>query len=334
MVGPGHDLTVLIAPDSFKGSFSAPLVAEALARGCEDAGVRADRCPVADGGEGTAEVLRSALGGDRVPVPAHDPLGRPIEAEVVLLADGSRAVVEVAAASGLTLLDPDDLDPWQATSRGTGELIRAAAELGAREVLVAAGGSATVDGGRGAIEALSEGLGLGELSLTVLCDVDVPWESCAEVFGPQKGADPALVEKLALRLDEVATSLPRDPRRMPMGGAAGGLSGGLWAVCDATLVMGAPFVFEAVEFDRRLGAAACAITGEGRLDDQSAMGKIVGQLAARAAAAAVPLHAVVGADARQGSILDGLASVTEAETLEAIEAAGRQIALTGAEAEL
>lgn len=334
MVGSDPDVTALIAPDSFKGTFPAPVVAEALARGCEEAGVRADRCPVADGGEGTGEVLRSVLGGRRVPVEAHDPLGRQVEAEVVLLADGSRAVVEVASASGLTLLEPDELDPWQATTRGTGELIRAAAELGAREVLVAAGGSASVDGGRGAIEALREGTGCGELSLTVLCDVDVPWESCAEVFGPQKGADPALVAELARRLDELAASLPRDPRRVPMGGAAGGLSGGLWAACGATLVMGAPFVFEAVEVDRRLGAAACAITGEGRLDDQSALGKIVGQLATRAAVADVPLHAVVGADARDGSTLDELASVTEAGTLEAIEAAGRRLALTHSGKEL
>lgn len=324
----GSGATILVAPDSFKGTFGAPEVAEALARGCEEGGARADRCPVADGGEGTAAVLLAARGGEWVAVPVHDPLGRPIEARFALLDDGELAVVDVAAASGLDLIAPAERDPWRASTRGTGELIRRASELGARRVLVAAGGSATVDGGAGAVEALREHPPPAGSSLTVLCDVTVPWERCAEIFGPQKGADPELVGRLSARLDELASGMRRDPRGVPMSGAAGGLSGALWAACDAELVAGAPFVFEMVGLERRLAAAAAVITGEGRLDAQSALGKVVGELSGRAVGAGVPLHAVVGSVAEGGRDLPGLASVSEAETLPEMQEAARQIALT------
>ncbi|MGE5407333.1 MAG: glycerate kinase, partial [Syntrophothermus sp.] len=144
-------MRLLVAPDSFKGTFLAPEVAAALGAGIEEAGAEADLCPVADGGEGTAAALRAALGGEVLRAPAHDPLGRPLEAELVLLADGETAAVDTAAASGLPLVDPDERDAETASTRGTGELIAAAIEAGARRVLVAAGGSATTDGGAGAI---------------------------------------------------------------------------------------------------------------------------------------------------------------------------------------
>jgi glycerate kinase len=306
---------LLVAPDSFKGTFSAVQVAEAVARGAARARAVVDLCPVADGGEGTLE----ALGGRAVLVPVHDPLGRPIEAAYSVLEDG-RAVVEMAAASGLGLLAEDELDPWAASTYGTGELIRAAVDAGAPEVLVAVGGSATVDGGRGALEAL-EGV---RAPIVVLCDVETPWERCAEVFGPQKGADPEMVERLAARLDSFAASLPRDPRGVPMTGAAGGLSGGLWAGLGAALVPGAPYVLDVVDFDERLRAADAVVVGEGKLDSQSLMGKIVGEIASRARGAGVPVHAIVGVDALGAE--SQLASVTEATTLAEIEAAGERLA--------
>jgi glycerate 2-kinase len=316
---------LLLAPDSFKGTFSAVEVADALARGAERAGLEADRCPVADGGEGTLDVLLASLGGERVVERVHDPLGRPVDATWARLGDGALAVVEMAQASGLQLVAEDERDAWAASTYGTGELLAAAAASGAEEILVAVGGSATTDGGRGALEAVGGNL---PARLTVLCDVQTPWERAAEVYGPQKGADPELVRRLTARLDAFAVELPRDPRGVPMTGAAGGLSGGLWAGLGAELVPGAPRVLDVVGFDDRLAAAWAVVAGEGRLDAQSLMGKIVGEIAARTRAAGVPAHAVVG----QAALTDaealelGLASVTEASTLAAIEQAGEALA--------
>jgi glycerate kinase len=235
----------------------------------------------------------------------------------------------MAAASGLGLLAEDERDPWAATTYGTGQLIVAAARAGASEVLVAVGGSATVDGGRGALEAIGARL---DARIVVLCDVQTPWERCAEVFGPQKGADPALVERLAARLDAFAQELPRDPRGAPMTGAAGGLSGGLWAGLGAELAPGAPHVLDALGFDDRLRAADAVIVGEGRIDEQSVMGKIVGEIADRARSAGVPVHAIVGSNAIDDATARDaqLQSVTEATTLAGIEAAGERLVLTRA----
>lgn len=318
---------VLVAPDSFKGTLPAAAVAAAIGRGCERAGAVPDLCPLADGGEGTGDVLLAVHGGSRLAVASEDPLGRPIEAEFAILGDGELAAVEVAAASGLRRLGADELDPWAASTRGTGILIAAALDRGVRRVLLAAGGSATVDGGRGAIEALRE-RGFEDVPcLTVLCDVVTPWERCAAVFGPQKGADPGMVAALARRLDELAGTLPRDPRGVSRGGAAGGLAGGLWAAFGAELVAGGDYVLDAVGIDGRLAGARCAISGEGRLDAQSSMGKVIGALSHRAERAGVPLHAIVGCDGREpGAAPGGLSSVTEAGTLARIEEASRVIA--------
>jgi glycerate 2-kinase len=319
---------VVVAPDSFKGTFSAVEVAGAIARGLEHGGVAADRCPVADGGEGTLEVLLAALGGEIVRVPVHDPLGREVEAELALLGDDRRrALLEMASASGLALVAEDERDPWAATTYGTGQLIRAAVEAGAREVLVGVGGSATVDGGRGALEAIADAGGLDGASVVVLSDVQTPWERCAEIYGPQKGAGPELVARLAERLDAYAAELPRDPRGVPMTGAAGGLSGGLWAA-GAALEPGAAYVLDSIGFGDRMRAARSVVVGEGRIDVQSAMGKIVGEICARARAAGVPADAVVGRSELDAAAARdiGLRSVTEATDLAAMEAAGERLA--------
>jgi glycerate kinase len=314
----------LLAPDSFKGTFDAPAVAAAMARGVRAAGGEPDLCPIGDGGEGTAAALLGAEGGRWVRASAHDPLRRPLRARFALLGAGETAVVEVAAASGLPLLAPAERDPERADTRGTGELIAAALAAGARTVLVAAGGSATTDGGRGAIEALREAGGVpGGAVLEVLCDVRTPFEQAARVFAPQKGADPAAVARLGARLEEFAASLPRDPRGVAMGGCAGGLSGGLMAAFGARLRPGAELVLDRLGFDARLALAAAAISGEGRLDEQSLQGKAVGTVATRCAAAGRPLHAIVGSDALgpERAAAAGIASVREASTLAEIEAA-------------
>ena len=314
-----------MAPDSFKGTFSAREVAAALAAGLRGAGRAADELPVADGGEGTMDVLLAVLGGELRTVEASDPLGRPVRASFALIEDGRAAVVESAQASGLGLVEEDERDAWSASTRGTGELIAAGVEAGAERVIVTVGGSATTDGGAGALEALADA-GV-RVELDVLCDVRTPFEQAPRVFAPQKGADATVVKRLEGRLDTLASTFRRDPRGQPMTGAAGGLSGGLWARHGARLHHGASYVLDAIGFDERMRAAAFVVTGEGRIDEQTLEGKAVGEVATRCRQSGVTCHAVVGKvelDPFSQRILD-LASVTEATTLAELRAAGRRL---------
>jgi glycerate kinase len=325
---PIPERPVLVAPDSFKGTFSAAEVAAAVGRGLERAGLMPpDLCPVADGGEGTMDVLLPRLGGEVVAATAHDPLGREIKGCFALVEDGGTAIVETATASGLGLVAEHERDPWVASTYGTGELTAAAAQAGAQVIVVAVGGSATTDGGAGALEAIEEAGGLGGAQLVVLCDVRTPFEDAPKVFGPQKGADPAAVRRLEQRLDELASRWPRDPRGIAMTGCAGGLSGGLWAAHGAVLEPGAPWVLDALDFDARMRAARAVVTGEGRLDDQTLQGKLVGEIGTRARQAGVPLHAIVGTDALDafGKRIIDLMRVIEATDLPALEAAGEAL---------
>jgi glycerate 2-kinase len=323
---PGVPTTILVAPDSFKGTYSAVEVAEAIGRGLEARGHPVDLCPVADGGEGTLDALLPAVDGELRTLTVSDPLDRPIEASFAL-GDGV-AVIEMAAASGLGLVGPDERDAMAASTFGTGELILAAIEAGAKEVYLGVGGSATTDGGTGAIRAIRERGGLGGARIVVLTDVRTPFEQAARVFGPQKGADEDTVVRLTKRLNDQARRLGRDPRGVPMTGAAGGLSGGLWAEFDAELVPGAQFVLDAVDFDRRMRTARAVVTGEGKLDQQSLAGKIVSEISTRARQAGVPCHAIVGTrelDSFGVRVLD-LQAVLEASTPRQISAAARRLA--------
>jgi glycerate 2-kinase len=319
---PGVPTTVLVAPDAFKETFDAARVAGAVGGGLERAGVPADLCPVADGGEGTLEILAPALKAEIRTASVAGPLGTTVEAPFGIV--GHTAIVEAAAASGLHLVAEDERDAVAASTLGTGQLIVAAVEAGARRVLVGVGGSATTDGGADAIRAL-RGV---EAHLTVLCDVRTPFEEAARVYGPQKGASEEQVRTLTRRLHGQARRLPKDPRGVPMTGAAGGLAGGLWAAFGAELVPGAAFVLDALGFDARLRRARAVIAGEGRLDQQSLAGKAISEVAVRARQMGVPSHAIVGQlalDAFGLRILD-LQAVLEASTLSKIEAAGEQIA--------
>jgi glycerate kinase len=315
---------VLVAPDSFKGTFSAAQVAAAVARGLRAGGREAVELPLGDGGEGTLDALVAALGGEVRVAQVPDPLGRPVEARFALIDDGRRGVVEMAEASGLRHVAEGERDAWAASTRGTGELIAAAAAAGAREVLVCVGGSATTDGGAGALEAL-EGI---DAKLVVVCDVRTPWESAARVYGPQKGADRRTVARLEKRLDELASSAPRDPRGVPMTGCAGGLSGGLWAWRGAELVAGAPYVLDLAGFDDAMRAARFVVTGEGRIDAQTLEGKLVGEVATRARQGGVACHVVVGEDDLDdfGARILDLGLVIEAGSEEALFDAGRRLA--------
>jgi glycerate kinase len=239
--------------------------------------------PLADGGEGTAEVLRTALGGEWRTAEVSDPLGRWVEARFLLL-PGARAVVESAEAIGLWRLRDDERDPTRTTSRGLGELIHAAIEAGAREITVALGGSATVDGGAGLREVLPE------LPVPVIAAVDVrnpllgP-RGAARAFGPQKGATPEQVEELEERLASM-TEL-RDVAGVPGAGSTGGL-GAAFAALGAELVPGIDLVLRDVGFAGALEGAAVAVTGEGGVDPSSAEGKVAAGVAAACTAVGVP----------------------------------------------
>lgn len=319
---------ILVAPDSFKGTYSATEVTEAIAAGVEESGLEADRCPVADGGEGTAEILGRALGGETLSAEVTGPLGEPQQARFVLNRDV--AYIDLAEASGIGGLSREQLDPIRATTAGTGELMLAARAAGARHIFVAAGGSATVDGGAGAIQAIAEGGGLEGAEIAVLCDVEVPFERAPAVFGPQKGATPEIVRLLEARLDELAEGWPVDPRGLPMSGAAGGFSGGLWATLGARLLPGADFVLDSINFNARLRACKAVIAGEGGLDDQSFMGKILGRIRDRCREAGKPLHAVAGTVKLGNDEIERLelATVIEAGDPESLRRAGRTIGHT------
>jgi glycerate kinase len=323
---PGVPSTILVAPDSFKGTLSAAEVAAAIGCGLEARGRPIDLCPIADGGEGTLEALVVALGGERHTATVSDPLGRPIEA-VFAVSDRGLGIVETAAASGLGLVGLDERDAIAASTYGTGELIAAAIEAGAQVIYLGVGGSATTDGGAGAIRAIHEGGGLRGGRVVVLSDVRTPFELAARVFAPQKGADDAAVARLTKRLNDQARGLPRDPRGRPMTGAAGGLSGGLWAEFSAELVPGAQFILDVIGFDRRMRAARAVVTGEGKLDQQSLAGKAVSEVSTRARQSGVPCHAIVGTrelDSFGLRVLD-LQAVFEASTPQQISAAARRL---------
>ena len=261
----------LASPASLKGVLSAAAAATALAEGFQRRGVEAVELPVADGGEGTAEVLAAALGGEWRVATVSDPLGRRVRARYLLL-PGRAAVVESAEAIGLALLRPDELNPLRASSRGLGELIQVALGERLTSLLVCVGGSATVDGGAG----LREVVDSLPVETVVACDVRNPLlgdSGAARVFGPQKGATPEAVEKLEARLAGMEELRP--VAELPGAGAAGGL-GAAFAALGAQLVPGAELVLDLIGFRERLRGATLVVTGEGKVDRTSAEGKAPG----------------------------------------------------------
>jgi glycerate kinase len=285
-------MRLLAAPDKLRGTASARDVAAALGRAAAAAGWDCDEMPLADGGEGTLEVL----GGPNRSTSVTGPLGDPVRAEWRL--DRGTAGSERARASGLELVGgPDHNDPVAASTLGTGELIGVAVDSGARRVLVGLGGSATTDGGLGALRALYPLHRLGGLELVALCDVRTSFVDAAEVFAPQKGASPAQVELLRRRLDRLAdvylSDYGVDVRDLTGAGAAGGLAGGL-AVAGAALVPGFDAVADEVDLHDAVEGADLVITAEGFLDQQSFEGKVVGGVVGLAAPLGVPCVAIVG----------------------------------------
>ena len=270
----------LLCPASLKGVLSARVASAALARGVREAGADAVELPVADGGEGTAEVLQAALGGEWHETRVSDPLGRPVRARWLSLPDG-RAVVEAAEAIGLPLLAPDERDPLQASSRGLGELLLAALSSSPASLVVALGGSATVDGGAGLREVVTTTL---PVPTVVLCDVRTVLGDAARLFGPQKGASPADVAALERRLGAMDELRPYST--LPGSGAAGGLGAAL-AALGAELVPGAKTVLDLVGFEARVSGCDLVVTGEGQVDVTTAEGKAPGEIVARCASRGV-----------------------------------------------
>jgi glycerate kinase len=283
---------VVAAPDKFRGTASAAEVAAAVARAAARVGWDCDEVPMADGGEGTLEVL----GGPNRATVVSGPLGDPVRAPWRL--HRGTAVIEIAHAVGLTLAGgPDENDPIAASTHGAGELIAAAVDAGAKRVIVCVGGSATTDGGLGAMRALFPAQRLRGVDLLVACDVRTSFVDAAEVFAPQKGASAAQVELLRRRLERLA-QVYRDEHgidvtELPGSGAAGGLAGGL-AALGAELVPGFDLVADEVGLADRVEGADLIVTGEGFLDEQSFEGKVIGGVVELGSTEGVPVVAVAG----------------------------------------
>ena len=321
---------IIVATDSFKGSLSAPEACRIIAAQAEKVFPQAEiiQLPISDGGEGLVEVAFNALGGERVVVQTCDPLGREIAAEYLKLADRS-ALIEMAGAGGLTLLNPREYDPLRTSTFGVGLMILDAIKSGANPIYIGLGGSATVDGGTGAATDLgihffdemggkvTNGGGLGsiqsldlrglrELSysgkIVFLTDVNNPLcgpSGAAEIFGPQKGATPGQVRQLDRWLRNLAEQIEQeigmDLKDIPGMGAAGGFALPFVAFMGAEIRSGIDFVLDVLRFDEKLVGSDLVITGEGRTDAQSAMGKAISAVARRAHEAAVRVAVISGA---------------------------------------
>lgn len=317
----------MVAPNSFKGSLSAAQAAAAIARGVREVIPGADviEIPVADGGDGTVDALVAARGGEYRLVTVEGPLGEPVKARFGLIDDARIAVVELATASGLALIDPSRLEPLRASTYGFGQLLHASQFAETETIIAGIGGSATNDGGAGMAQALGCSLlnirghqvprgGAALLDLDrivwvephgvdviVACDVTNPLTGplgASRVYGPQKGADEQAVELLDRALGHFADVIERDlgknVRDLPGSGAAGGTGAGLVAFLGARLVPGAALIVDAAGFDSALTGADLVITGEGRIDSQTAFGKAPGEVAKRAQKAGVPVLFLAG----------------------------------------
>jgi glycerate kinase len=310
---------VLAVTDKFRGTASAADVASAVGRAVAGLGGTCDEAPAADGGEGTL----AALGGPTRTTTVMGPLGDPIDAPWRL--HRGTAVIEMAQASGLALLGgAAENDPIAASTHGTGELIASALDAGAKRIIVGMGGSATTDGGFGAVRAISGAGRLRGVELLAACDVRTLFVDAARVFATQKGATPAQVALLTRRLERLVDVYREDfgvdVRPLVGGGAAGGLGGGLAAV-GAELVSGFELVADELCLAERMEAADVVVTGEGFLDQESFEGKVVGGVTAMAAHAGRPVVAIVG------EVLDGVTLPADLRVVSLVERCGRAAAL-------
>ena len=342
MSSPQKALRILVAPNAFKESLSAMDAAAAISRGLLKVlpGAQVTLLPIADGGDGTLEAVVEGTRGKILRARVLDPLGKKIPAEYGLTGDGKTAVIEMSRASGLALVPPSQRDPMQSTSYGTGQLIEAALERGVQSIILGIGGSATVDGGIGALQALGiefldrrgkpvgwggDGLKsiaridtgavnplLRQARILVACDVDNPLvgpRGSAAVFGPQKGATPEMVRRLDRYLGELGRLIQettgRDVSQVAGSGAAGGIAGGFMGLLGAELSPGSDLVFELLDVEEQVAKADLVFTGEGRIDFQTPFGKGPGMLAKIAKSHGVPVIGIAGSVAGDaGGLLD------------------------------
>ena len=325
-------MKIVVAPDSFKGSLSSTKIAEAIEKGIQkiDPSITVLKVPVADGGEGTVEALVCATQGSIIPVTVTGPLLNKVEAFYGISGDGQTAFIEMAAASGLALLNRNEYNAMQATSYGTGELVLHALNQGCRNIIIGLGGSATNDGGAGLLQALglklldhnhSElafgGGSLGDLftfdlshfdsrinetNFILACDVENPLcgpKGASAIFGPQKGASPSEVLQLDKYLRQFADLIERDfgkqVAEIPGAGAAGGMGAGLMAFLDARIVKGIDLIIEVSGLEASIADADCVITGEGMIDHQTAFGKTPLGIAKLAKKHGIPVIGIAGA---------------------------------------
>lgn len=359
-------MKIVVAADGFKGCLPSDEVGAIIASGLRESFEDAEIVviPVADGGEGTTDAVIRATGGKIRTVEVTGPLGEPVTASFGLLPGGTKAVMEMASASGMELVPTHSLNPMKASSFGTGELIRAAVESGVRELILGIGGSATVDGGMGMAQALGYRLlqadgtecGLGGEALATVTDIDstgvaaelrecrirvasdvtnplLGERGAARVFGPQKGATPQMVELLDAGLRNLAGAWISEGMLASVGepgdGAAGGLGAGLRAFCRAEVLSGAELVAEITGFDREIIGADILVTGEGRTDQQTADGKLCAVLATKARKAGVGTVLISGALHGDLSNVEELfdavfAAVRDISTLDAAIQNGRE----------
>ncbi len=365
-------MKIVIAPDSFKESLTALEVCEAIEAGFRTIWPQAEyrRRPMADGGEGTVQSLVDASGGQIHRCPVRGPLGEPVDAFWGMMGDGETAVIEMAAASGLHLVPPAQRNPLLTSSYGTGELIRAALDQGARRLIIGIGGSATNDGGAGMAQALGIALldqagkplapgggalerlaridlsgrdpRLSDLQIEVACDVDNPLcgpRGASAVFGPQKGATPAMVARLDANLghygDLIAQQLGQAVLEVPGAGAAGGMGAALLGLLGASLRPGIEIVMDAVGLAQAVADADLVITGEGRIDSQTIYGKTPYGVARLAKEFGCPVIAIAGSLSTDHAVvhehgIDAVFSVVPGACAlqEAMEAAQSNIAVT------
>lgn len=349
-------MRVVVATDSFKGSLSSREVADAFELGLCDHTPDCEvvKVAIADGGEGTTEALTESLGGRLIEIEVCDPLGRTIAARYGIVDDSKTAIIELSSASGLTLLDTEERNPLLTSTFGTGEMIADAIQRGCRKFLVGIGGSATNDGGTGALRALgfrfldSEGtplVGGGEIldkiaaidnshvikelckcEFTIACDVTNPLygeQGAAYIYAPQKGATPDMVEQLDRALRNFARVVEAFSNRrisdMEGAGAAGGVGGGFKALLNARLVRGIDMVLEAIEFDRIIKGCDLVITGEGKIDRQTIMGKAPSGVVAAAIEQDIPVIAIGGCIEWCEELRDSQFTAIEAVTPEGME---------------
>lgn len=324
-------MTITLAFDSFKGSLRSDEVADAFEEGLRtvlpDCEVR--KAYVADGGEGTMEAIVKSLNGSFIETTVSDPIGRAVKARYGIIDNGQTAVIEMAVASGLTLLKPEERNPMHTTTYGTGELIADAISRGCRRFLVGIGGSATNDGGTGMLSALGfrfldkerntlKGCGvtlaeivsidasqamseLKDCEFVIACDVTAPLygpNGAAHVFAPQKGANKEMVAQLDAGLRNFASAIyqfnGKDVAHIPGGGAAGGMGAGMYALLNSRLERGIDMVLNAIRFDDIITGSDLVVTGEGRIDRQTVMGKAPSGILRRASAQGIPVIAIGG----------------------------------------